>query len=230
MKNRRVGILDLGIINKIVILFVVFSLTSVTFSSCNKCKSKNFGTITFSQTDLNILPYNGAEKLIFKDSLNDSIIFNGKDRSSNFGNISYEHYHEYCAGDYVNSEINFTQFRIDDNDYGCRISLSIIDPFVSPHLKDMNLTIIYKKGGEWFFEGSFDFNEQKLTGICYSPNSVEGLVDTLTLGPKVFNNVYTLVQNEDPFGLDNLKTVYYSVSKGIVGFKSKDEHLWYLAN
>jgi len=44
-----------------------------------------------------------------------------------------------------------------------------------------------------------------------------------------FYNVYVLKQIIKPDKDENLQYVYYSVSKGVVGFRTEEGHLWYLA-
>ena len=53
-----------------ILILTFFTILIMAFSSCKKnCESNNLGNVSFTPTDLQIVPYKGTETLIFKDSL-----------------------------------------------------------------------------------------------------------------------------------------------------------------
>jgi len=211
---------------RFLVLAALMLLCSLTFVQCKRCHDKFIGELDFTPTDLNIVPYNGAVKLIFKDSLGDSIIYQGTGRHSDIINPYHETYHDDpCFGDYYTYEQNYTDFYSNGSDGEIRIYLTryFKTAFSSPEGKSFDLSISYNKSGSYFFNSSFYFDDLKLSE--FRDNTIMAINDTLQLGPKTFYSVYTL---DD--GYTNLNIAYYSVSEGLVGFKSNDGHLWYLAN
>ena len=59
-----------------ILAFILFALT---LTSC--CKSKQIGTIRFSESDLIVNPYTGDETLQFIDDSNNMITYNNGERS-----------------------------------------------------------------------------------------------------------------------------------------------------
>lgn len=59
--------------------FLAFILMSLTIVSC--CKTKQIGTIRFSEADLNVNPYTGNETIQFVDDSSNLIIYDNGNRS-----------------------------------------------------------------------------------------------------------------------------------------------------
>lgn len=70
---------------KKILIIIVVSLTLLNAQCKNDCESKKIGDLNFTQDELNIVPYNGTETLVFRDSLNDSILYNGNSRETKIG-------------------------------------------------------------------------------------------------------------------------------------------------
>ena len=66
--------------NNSLMKILAFILFALTLTSC--CKSKQIGTIRFSESDLIVNPYTGDETLQFIDDRNNMITYNNGERSS----------------------------------------------------------------------------------------------------------------------------------------------------
>jgi hypothetical protein len=221
------------------ICFITFAaICLLMLTQCHKkeCNMESLGNITFTETDLSIIPYTGLEELIFRDSLGDSVIYNSGIRFSNYDNYVYENFDPQniadCWGDYYKTEQNFTYFYKPANGIGVEVSIAVGNPF-----KDTNnyiyIGITYTKTQSWSFGCAFVFDSLKLSNTAtplYGNGSIAGYYDSIAIGPDMYYSVYSLVQNTDPLHSENLKTVYYSISKGIVGFKTEEGHLWFLSH
>ena len=216
------------------ILFTLAISLCLIFYQCQKtCNSKKLGDIRFTQTDLNIVPYNGMENLIFKDSTDDTISMHpevSKGRNSIYDDKHYERYYspEECPPNYYYTEGNYTHFIGTDYHTSIWTDLYFEDPFVTPLKKVIVIDVAYKDSQEWYFSSTFYFDASLLYDRSPREVNIVAFNDSLTIGPKQFKNVYTLRQNVDPYGLKNLKIVYYSVTSGVVGFKTDEGHIWYL--
>lgn len=212
-------------------------LSCPIFIQCHKdeCKSEYLGDLRFTETDLKINPYTGAERLVFRDSIGDSICYNNGIRYSNYGLHIYEHYDpqnpDACWGDYYKTEQNYTFFN--EVNYGTiSVELDIWDPF-KENKKYIVLCISYEKVQNWYFACDFVFDSLQLHDnpkSIYGTARILGYSDSLSIGPNKYYSVYTLIHRDDPNPQKHLKIVYYSLNKGIVGFKTYQEHLWYLSN
>jgi hypothetical protein len=196
---------------------------STAFLQCKRCKDKSLGDRSFTQTDLNIVPYYGTETLIFKDTLNDSVTYKGYGRSSLMITPQPASDKE-CTGDYYNSELNHTQFLTNINHRSIDFYLGYYDSVTSTAFKYVNIGLDFPRTEEGRFQSRFYFNNLNLIQDN-SNGRIRAFDDSLTIGPKKFYSVYTLGEITD-----TNKIVYYSVNKGIVGFVTSDGHLRYLAH
>jgi hypothetical protein len=66
------------------VLFFTFSSISIFFISCkeNICTEKELPSTIFTQSELNMIPYDGEETLIFNSSTEPTITYSGKKRST----------------------------------------------------------------------------------------------------------------------------------------------------
>ena len=219
------------------ILVAIVLVFTFAFVQCKKkeCVTENLGEIHFTQNELNIVPYNGTETLIFKDSINDSIIFTGKMRYSDSFNI-WEFPNDYeCLGKYYNTESNYTKFE-GVNSTKIYIYLYMGSPFLQDFIKKMNIEIFINSDTCYFY-GTLAFNPTNIFNTIPAENNlpanayVLAFNSSLSIGPNIFNNVYTLKQIDPPhLPSKNLQYVYYTISDGVVGFKTEEGHLWYLEN
>ncbi len=227
---------------KIILTITLAGLSILMFLSCHKdkCDSDYLGQVAFTEEDLKIVPYNGTETLVFTDSLGNTMSFIGQGRFSRlFDNKHFQYYDpgydpDFCVGDYFDTETNYTRLSGDIiKDFYIRINLSMNSghPFHQNIEKIIVFTVAYLyESKKYFFSTSFYFNVPILTNPLFDNESSIIYKDSLMLDKKYYSSVYVLEQLQDPYGLKNLKYLYYTIKEGIVGFKTKEGHLWYLKN
>jgi len=215
------------------LLFLLLCL--FVFIQCKKeCQSKKVGDIRFTQTDLSIVPFNGNENIVFIDSISDSISYKGTIRKSdyNFYKIYENHVEseEDCPGDWYNIENNYTRFAGEINDFDMWFDLNIGgDAFFGSIKKFIFVRVHFIKDyQEWYFGCRYAFDDLKLYDLSPTDNILLTYNDSLNIGPEKFYNVYTFNQIDKPSSKENLQFVYYTVSEGVIGFKTDSGHLWYL--
>jgi hypothetical protein len=220
---------------KIIWLLVFVILSCPIFIQChkNECKSEYLGDVRFTETDLKINPYKGTERLVFKDSIGDSICYDSGVRYSNYNLPIYEYFDlnnpEACRGDYYELERNYAQFNEVESTGFIKIVLNFDNPFIY-HEKSINLQIDFGHNPSWYFNCEFDFDSLEIfeSARHYPTGSILSYNDSIIIGPITCYSVYVLMQNSEPVNVENLKTVYYSINNGIVGFKTVQGHLWFL--
>lgn len=212
-------------------MIIIVASLSLLSTQCHKdCVSEKLGEIRFTQNELNIVPYDGTETLVFKDSINDSIIYIGTGRNSKY---TFDVRHEFpdnyeCPGNYYNTEINYTKFE-GTNNSKILIDLYMDSPFLGNLKKYIYIRISYNNIDTWYFDGEMIFDATNVQNASPSNACVLAFNDSLIIGSNTFFNVYTLMQIILPNNLKNLQVIYYTFSNGIVGFKTEEGHLWYLA-
>lgn len=220
--------------NILFLAFLAITLSSIFFIQCHKgCESKNLGELKFSPTDLAIVPYNGTEHLIFRDSLGDSICYDSTGiRSTQERWPIYETGDPECPGDNYYCDVNYTHFNthLEGNIHQSMIWFDLeFIPFSANMKKNIYFHVFYQKTKTWFFSGDFNFENLALYNTSQSDAIVFSINDSLMIGPRKFYNVYILEQIKKPDKAENLKYLYYTISNGIVGFKTEEGHLWYLS-
>jgi hypothetical protein len=225
-------------------LLVFVTISCLMFIQChkNECKSEYLGDLRFTETDLKINPYTGKERLVFKDSIGDSLCYNCEGRLSSSNHYIYEHYdpesYNGSKGDYYKLEFNQTYFDEPAIYSGITVSIGIGNPFLETK-NYIGINVSYQDTKTWLFECNFYFDSLALFDVppppsyAYDPGGhILIFDDSIIVGHHLHYSVYTLVQTNGPpmSSLSNLKTVYYSIKEGIVGFKTDEGHLWFLAN
>jgi hypothetical protein len=216
---------------KIIIILTLITLYILIFNSCKKpCESKNLGTVKFTSEDLKIVPYKGTETLTFLDSLGNKLTYKGDDRVRLYNNEHHEFSssgNDECTGNYFYSEINDTRFKGNDLYFFIWVDLLMDDgnPFNKNIKKSIEIKVVYEDTKIWIFDGYFNFNAMKLYNHTDTSESNLTLKDSLMIGLKKYYSVYVLKQNNT-----NIKTLFYIIKEGIVGFRTKEGHTWYLNN
>lgn len=211
------------------------------FSQCRK-KGKLLGTYTFTTEDLKIVPYNGGETIILIDSLGDTIkyIVNNP-RVKDFyiyyniddPNLDPDHV---SMVDYYKTEVNQTSTLGYFN-----IKLKFSSPFNSPLKKVIifsGLVINNHPEIKGYFTGVcvFDVNSLFQNNSTLQLNENESnlqvtILDSLKIINKTFYSVYALTQSTNGADtVDCINTIYYNISQGIVGIKTKQNRIWCLNN
>ncbi len=222
------------IMRKIVLLLGIVSLSSFLFIQCKKdCNSKELDDKIFTDIELDVVPYNGAETLVFKNSNGDSMVFSGQGRSSTMVRrvANPDHDEDECAGDYRNTESNIVKFK-----HGIDTIMSIELGFYRPFGDDENMKNIdfryYKENLNYsYFYGNYRFfaktsNSDTIEGLSfygYSYYFITNYYSSLTLVNKTYTRVYELTYFNS-FGF----SLFYSVVQGLVGYKESTGTIWYL--
>ncbi|GEM_PF-1372823 len=212
------------------LLFILLSgmVSIFLFTECHRCHGTQQPSLSFSQEDLNINPYSGKEELIYKDSINDSIVFFGTGRATEQAfNYSSDPdgdelmlYH--CFGDTYYCDWNHTYFKTTSNGY-IELDLNFSNYFRTGTIEKY-LTFTINNGNPLIFYcyDSFCFNNDSIFKRSQSTNdSVSAYYVSLHIGNKTFYNVYKLSCQYGNY-------LYYSIKDGLVGFISKNKTLFVL--
>lgn len=218
------------------ILILLLSFLAIsTFMSCQKnCQSNLLESIRFSETDLNIIPYKGHEQLIFIASSGRTTVFNSVNRISHIGAGGYEYVEfpgsdDYCPGNYYYTETNNLEFYGTVSGSWLNFELGMTNPFTKPVKKHISISVTVLDSIYWVFGNVYNFDSLKLYNY-YPPYDFIPVNESVLIGPKTFYNVYALESgmNLHSRTVSNLKTVFYSVTEGIVGFQNEYGGTWYL--
>jgi hypothetical protein len=185
---------------------LIFILALITFyvlmfNSCkkqNECVSNNLGNVSFSATDLQIVPYKGTETLIFSDSLGNTMTFPSIVRGS------YEDYHvqypnsnsdpNFCIGDYFYSQHIYIQSNGKNTLMWINLSMNDGSPFFQNINKTINIILSYENSVTWNFEQGFNFDGLKLYKPSDTTLSKLYFKDSLLIGERKFYSVYVMNQ------------------------------------
>ena len=224
---------------KIILLLTLMTFVILIFISCKKCVQKNLGNVSFTATDLQIVPYKGTETLIFSDSLGDLLTYRGNRHGSNYNDRWVQCPSgdcpgaggESCSGNYFFTEFYNIQF-IQNSNINMQFNLWMDsgNPFNQNFTKYIGISVNFNDIKTWGFGCSFIFNKLQLYNYSKGGGSIVSLNDSLIIGPKKFYSVYVLKQNTPWESFSNLQYVYYSITQGIVGFKEQGGKTWYLSN
>lgn len=204
------------------------------FIQCKReCNTEKLGDLKFSQSDLKIVPYNGFENLIFKDSIGDTISMHPEvstGRHNKYDNRYYENYfyQDDCIPNYYYVEQNYTHFIGKDYHTSIWVEMYFDNLFADSLKKYIIIRVAFEDSQRWYFYNAFYFNSNGLYDGFSQKSSIVSYSDSLKIGQKMFKKVYKLQQLEEPDGVKNLQYVYYSLIDGVVGFKTKEGHLLYL--
>jgi hypothetical protein len=229
-----------GVLNIFNRIFICIMLLSILFSfnQCRKNEGKLLGTFSFTQDELNVIPYDGGETIVLVDTTGDSIKYivqsTRKDEYIIVYRPGYADVDNIKTVDYYKIEKN--SVNADDK---FEIYLTYSSPFNPPSMKYLcfrNVRIgIHPEINP--FGGYCEFNANKIihTGQNGTHSDTYGInlyvksYDTLKLNDKYFYSVYEL--SESPLSkdtIDYISTVYYSMTQGIVGIKTNNNRIWSL--
>ena len=224
---------------KLLPLIALFSVYILIFNSCKKCVQNNLGTVTFTQTELQIVPYTGTETLMFLDSLGDSLTFKGNGRRDyGFqwfqcpqGDCPGAGGEDDCRGNYYFTEENITAF-YSNKSYIYRViqlyfSMDQGTTFHQNIKKNFSIEVGFYDKKYWDFDWGYNIDGLKLST---SNGGNLSFKDSIIVGPKKFYSVYVLEQISTSSSYANLQYVYYTFKEGVVGFKEQGGKTWYLSN
>jgi hypothetical protein len=219
----------------------MFGLVLAVASGCENCEQHQVADLKFTWDDLRINPYDGHESLTFTTKGGDSVVFPKGERkteqSTNY-QIDYEtakNYHNGCQGDYYISDFNWMVKHTTESNSRLDINLGFRYSFKDPaDDKAFNLYFWIKAPQLLCFSGEYNFKEDTLLnykGFSYASakDSIVTFHPVWTPGSKVFQDVYELYcHNPDTRDSAWISTAFYSVEKGLVGFRTTYGKEWVL--
>jgi hypothetical protein len=198
----------------------------ISVISCTDCKSISYPSLTFNPSDLNLIPYQGDEQLLFTDSLNDSIPYRGDGR--------YLHQeHIYLPNKCTNDGIDYFS-----QTAGCSFSdtskRSYIDLYLGLYYDNDFKSV--KKRFRIYLRVPFDKNIKgfteiyDFTGDSILPATYVSFAKNLQIASLTFTSVYILQSSISKVEDEYILFVYYTISEGIVAFETNKKHLWVMDN
>ena len=220
---------------KTISILLLSILAIQILNSCQKnCQSNLLGSVRFSQTDLNIIPYKGNEQLTYIASSGHKITFNGGNRISHYGSegdeyVEFPKSDDYCPGNYYYTETNEIDFNGTVSGSWINFDMGMTTPFTSPVKKHIGILITVLDSIYWVFDNTYRFDSLKLYDFS-PPYGIIPANESVSIGSKVFYNVYVLQSGMYLHSktVGNLETVFYSITEGIVGFQNEYGKTWYL--
>lgn len=224
--GRRMQAFDKMKKNIFFLSFLFLSL--VAFYQCHRdIEPSKLGTFDFTEQDRSIVPYNGGEILVFRDSLGDSIPVTVENRY-----IGYMEIHE------NNNDPDANYYDVEHDQIMAPgifdIWLSNTCPPIAPSgVKGFQIDLFYLhayhpeiKGS---FEGTWGFDSGNLFQLQNGTHSL-AFYDSLTIVNKKYYSVYDLSHTGamPPDSIETFINVYYSVTYGFAGFKTSKGRRWYI--
>ncbi|MEI6889902.1 MAG: hypothetical protein ACOYM0_12730 [Bacteroidales bacterium] len=221
------------------LIILAFGFCLVVLFSCKKKDSStsgsSLGSYSFTSSDLTVLPYPTYDTLIFKSTEQDSILYTFRGRSSAMKTF-FEHPGNPVGyqGNYYSCEENSSGFISQNSDY-LIFNLHYSDPFLgNAGKKYFNIGVMISSLESCSFFAQFRFEPDTL--LSYLPNTsftsggyVKAFYYALTIGPRLYENVYELVgPSSTSYCPAFIDRVYYSINQGIVGFSLNTGKKWFL--
>lgn len=212
------------------------TLLLLSLFSCKREKDEihktpeKVGEETLSSADLLNVPYTLNDRLVFKDSLGDSMVFNVQSRASEFQ--TYYVNSGAVEQDFCLQEKNITTFFADSITPLSQIVIFAKQPpafGLSDGLKGMYFRFCLPgESVSDFFACGIRYDMQ-LNFFTTQTNIAVVKHPTYSILSHSYTDVYEL--NSVVLGATNpTTTLYYSTTRGIVGFKELSGEVWYLAN
>jgi len=214
---------------KTVINLVVISIIGVVLQyGCERCVMKELPSQNFTDKELHMVPYLKGDTLIFQcEKTNETSKYRVIDKISAYEKFSrgnpHDKYSSYCTGDWYYSQHIITSFDIQN----CGIELNISNSFevgniskiLSIYFSIPNDTVILQ------FHGMYKIGPDT---IMTGTNQVYAYHDSLTLNGTPFTNVYELLGMSYTPQHEYLKTAFYTLNQGLVGFLTNNGNIWSL--
>ena len=209
---------------------IVITCISLLFSQCKKeeeniiSESQMLGTVELGKSGMELVPYQLNDTLTFKDSLGNSQQFIVVNKRTQF-----KRYHKGGGGtdltsDYYDIEaLNVILKGYKDNYFTFDLTAPLPKDISNFHINkyylyiNMNLDISVPSSSYFSYIDTMDFY-YNLEGEAIP------FYSSITLLNNTYSSIYELADNSAA------EKVFYSTSLGIVGFRTKDNELWYLDN
>jgi len=221
-----------------IFLLSVFMVLLIACKKTNEETSNEIkkGSLFFTNSELNIVPYPTGDTMIFKSVSEDPVVFYYQGRSSQI--YQYYEYSEAPVGSrggFYDYESNSTGF---NNSTSCLASIFLFytNPFqYYGGLKILNFALSLDTTMQCGFIGDYRFASDTIMNYHDSASPslgyVKGFHQKILIGEREFSGVYELVGvSSEHFCSEYLLTLFYSFNEGIVGFQTNTGKTWYLTN
>jgi len=242
--RRDIAKRDLGIFRRLVKdnnmkqrqFIISFLLLPLLFSQCNKCHNEQLSTQAFSQDDLKINPYVDRSHVAFIGSMNDTLEYS-IERSmtptaywENQGTDLMALHN--CKGRWYFSEYNTTVLSAKGHN-SIWIKLYFVATYIRPSAKLIKFNLNFSDTAIAELRVLLKFDSAVINNYddygTSTSQYLEGFLDTIRLGPNVYQNVYKIVDKYYYQDKNNwVDNFYYSISEGVVGFTFKNSEYYYL--
>ena len=204
------------------IFVVIFLSLLISQYGCNTCKTDDKGKFYLTTQDKLVIPYVGNEKLIFKDSIGDTMSFTGTGRVIKM--ISRSQYQHGCPGDIWSEEQQYVIFKGTANSF-MEISVTKRADFKTV-ANDFYISSFLLSPIDYQF---YCLRRTNSTNFYCSGTNLLTPNDSLSINNKMFYSVYVL-PNDENFICDTtiIPRFFYTVSQGVVGFQTIDKKWWNL--
>jgi hypothetical protein len=217
---------------KIFFILIITSLCILLLAQCKRKKGEYLGTISFTEQDLQIVPYLGGESFTLVDSLGDSIHYHIQNPRylGTYETINPDHQLNTQADIEYEDYYIVEEAQIMDSQNLLDIWLEFSSPFKEPLFKFISIDIGANTHPEINnFHGAWKFEQ----GILYlypgSTNTGIAFHDSLTFVNHKFYFVYDLSRIIDIGDTSNsISNIYYTIDQGIIGLKTTKGHKWCL--
>jgi hypothetical protein len=212
----------------------------LVFTQCRKSNDEILikegvkkGEVTLTNAELNIVPYQLNDSVVFRDSIGNSHTFKVSYRETHF-NRTFKDGGTDNTTDYYEIE-NLSVWLSDNNGYYIRLELTAPLPqYCSNQWINKNYFVICFEPAyamdSTFFRSTFP-NYVDTTDFYYTLNGVSiPYHSSITIFNKTFSSVYELISYNDNASENYIQRVYYTTSQGIVGYQTKGGKDWCLDN
>ncbi len=218
-------------------IFLILLFAVVLLYSCKKsCEEHNYGLLELDPSYLSLVPYYGGEELLFEGDSGDTVRLTFEDRMT----LSVYRYYEIpnpsvttdCFGNYYDYEVNNSI--LVSSDSSARLGLGIFpgNPFKKyPPETRMIIGLWFMKDTlRYAYNGTFEvtaYVPENLTtdGIR---SRVVAFHDSIALNGMIFNGIYEFSNNPYDESDPAITRLFYSLSLGVIGFKTYDGQIFSL--
>ena len=217
-------------------MYLILALgTLMFFSRCKreediKKEGAKLGDIRLSVSEQNTVPYQINDTIIFKDSLENTKMFIVKSREVYsprvYKDAGTDSFTDYYDVEQLHVELSNTDM------FEIMVNLRAPLPtYCSPLNSGKNFFHISFATGGVSQTHSFFLSHIDPTAFYYTDEGMSiPYHSSITFSGHTFNAVYELTDINPSTTNDYVQTVYYSVSEGIIGYRTKAGAEWYLYN
>jgi len=207
---------------------VISIIGVVLLCRCERCVMEELPSQNFTDKELQMVPYLKGDTLLFWcEGTNKTSKYRVIDKISAYEKFSrgnpHDKYSSYCTGDWYYSQYMNTSFDIQN----CGIELNISNSFEANNI-GKNLSIYFRIPNDTLILKFYGMYKIGPDTIMTGTNQVYAYHDSLTLNGTLFTNVYELLGMSYTPQHDYLKTAFYTLNQGLVGFLTNNGNIWSL--